>query len=403
MLEVKRTSSRHYRQNWTAYNAAQTNEKSLFIKLLHQLLQGIEVPECLAGQLRLPLSDMLLCMILMVYTTISSRRFESELKEGNAKDSISKVPHFNTVLNYMKLAALKPVLQQLIRASSAPLRAIETRFAIDSTGLRVPLRRRYYNRHKERFQMKHDWVKLHVMCGVQTNVITSAEVSDGAAGDSLFFQSLVRDTARYFELSEVYADGAYTSNGNRREVIIWGAEPFIAFRSNSVIEGEPKSTLWKQMLQQFQDKESEFWKHYYQRNNNEATFSMLKRKFDGKLRSKTFPAQVNEALCKVLCHNLCVLIQSMYELGIEPDFHTDVETRQPPHSISEPELTKVRERLAALTVTQPSLLDFVENNPPSQQQTEVIGSNEALPPTAANKPQKLRRRKKASEQVELFS
>lgn len=30
-------------------------------------------------------------------------------------------------------------------------------------------------------------------------------------------------------------------------------------------------------------------------------------------------AQVNEVLRKVLCHNLCVLIQSMYELGIEPE------------------------------------------------------------------------------------
>jgi hypothetical protein len=37
-------------------------------------------------------------------------------------------------------------------------------------------------------------------------------------------------------------------------------------------------------------------------------------------RSKTDVAQVNELLCKVLCHNLCVLIQRMYELGIEPEF-----------------------------------------------------------------------------------
>lgn len=28
----------------------------------------------------------------------------------------------------------------------------------------------------------------------------------------------------------------------------------------------------------------------------------------------------NEALCKVLCHNLCCLIQSTYELGVEATF-----------------------------------------------------------------------------------
>jgi len=28
----------------------------------------------------------------------------------------------------------------------------------------------------------------------------------------------------------------------------------------------------------------------------------------GRLRSRTLTAQINEALCKVLCHNLCVVI-----------------------------------------------------------------------------------------------
>jgi hypothetical protein len=31
-------------------------------------------------------------------------------------------------------------------------------------------------------------------------------------------------------------------------------------------------------------------------------------------------AMVKEALAKVLCHNICCLIHSMYELGIVPEF-----------------------------------------------------------------------------------
>ena len=34
-------------------------------------------------------------------------------------------------------------------------------------------------------------------------------------------------------------------------------------------------------------------------------------------------AQINEALCKVLCHNLCVVIQSVHELGIETNFEAE--------------------------------------------------------------------------------
>jgi hypothetical protein len=47
---------------------------------------------------------------------------------------------------------------------------------------------------------------------------------------------------------------------------------------------------------------------------------MIKAKFGGSVRSKKPVAQMNEVLCKVVCHNLCVLVQSIYELGIEPTF-----------------------------------------------------------------------------------
>jgi len=42
-----------------------------------------------------------------------------------------------------------------------------------------------------------------------------------------------------------------------------------------------------------------------------------------RLMSKKEVAQINEVLCKVLCHNIYVVIQSMYELGIEPVFWGD--------------------------------------------------------------------------------
>ncbi|MFL6228981.1 MAG: transposase [Pyrinomonadaceae bacterium] len=66
-----------------------------------------------------------------------------------------------------------------------------------------------------------------------------------------------------------------------------------------------------------------FMQHYYRRSNVETTFSTIKGKFGERLRSKTTTAQHNEVLCKILCHNLCCLISSFYELGIEPTFWTD--------------------------------------------------------------------------------
>lgn len=67
-----------------------------------------------------------------------------------------------------------------------------------------------------------------------------------------------------------------------------------------------------------------FLEHYHKRSNVETTFSMIKAKFGDSVRSKSDVGQVNEALCKVLCHNICVLIQSIHELGIEPCFSAEL-------------------------------------------------------------------------------
>ncbi len=44
---------------------------------------------------------------------------------------------------------------------------------------------------------------------------------------------------------------------------------------------------------------------------------MIKAKFRERIRSKADTAQINEMLLMVLCHCICVVIQSMYELNIE--------------------------------------------------------------------------------------
>ncbi len=63
-----------------------------------------------------------------------------------------------------------------------------------------------------------------------------------------------------------------------------------------------------------------FRANYHKRSNVETTFSMIKAKFGDALLSKSDTGQMNEALCKVLAHNICCVIGAIHELGIEPTF-----------------------------------------------------------------------------------
>lgn len=74
------------------------------------------------------------------------------------------------------------------------------------------------------------------------------------------------------------------------------------------------------MYHYFQFNQEEFLEHYHKRSNVETVFHMVKSKFGDSVRSKDKTAQLNEVLLKILCHNICVVIQEMFELGIEPNF-----------------------------------------------------------------------------------
>jgi transposase len=102
--------------------------------------------------------------------------------------------------------------------------------------------------------------------------------------------------------------------------------PYIPFRSDSTGSGKTKkqSALRKNTYHYFSMNNDRFMAHYHKRSNVETTFHMIKSKFGDALRSKTERAQINEALCKVLCHNICCLIQSMYELNLKPKFWAQV-------------------------------------------------------------------------------
>jgi transposase len=309
-----------YRQNWPAYDLAQRTEKHRFQALLADLCRGIvEPPPPKTGRRPHLYRDAVFAMAFKVYSTFSSRRFSCDLADAHAKGYVTRVISGIKVCAFFENPDLTPVLHDLIVRSSLPLRAVETVFAPDSTGFSTSRFVRWYDEKYGVQRSGKDWVKAHAICGVKTNIVTAVRIEGRDAGDSPQFKPLVETTvAAGFNVKEVPADKAYLSHDNQALVAALGGMPFIPFKSNSQ-QGEA-GTLWEKLFLYYALHREDFLKHYHQRSNAESTFSMVKAKFRDHVRSKTDTAMTNEVLCKFLCHNLCVVIQSQIELGIEAAF-----------------------------------------------------------------------------------
>ncbi len=132
-------------------------------------------------------------------------------------------------------------------------------------------------------------------------------------------KELIDDTALNFEMKEVSGDMAYSSKENLEKIASHDAMPYIPFQSH--VTGKARgSHIWKKMYHYFQLNKEVFLAHYHLRSNAESTVQMIKSKFGRRVKSKKWTAQVNEVLCKIICHNICVVVHEMFELNIEPDF-----------------------------------------------------------------------------------
>jgi transposase len=307
-----------YAQDWPAYNAAQTSEKATFCRLLRDLCDGIPEVEQQRGRPRLPIGDALFSAAFKVYSTVSARRFMTDLRDAETNGLIAHAPCYNSIFNVIESAEVTSIIHNLITTSSLPLRAVESTFAVDSTGFGLQRFYRHYSAKYGHDQMARDYLKVHAMIGVKTHIVTGVTITDRDRHDITQFKPLLEQTAQNFSMREVLADKAYNSREMVAFVDNMGAEPFIPFRSNCSIKPNLKAVAWDRLFHLYNFKREEFLAHYHKRSNVESAFSSMKRKFGDFIRSKTEVAQTNEALLKVLAHNIVCVVHSIHELGLAP-------------------------------------------------------------------------------------
>ena len=203
-----------YKQQWPAYNAAQTAEKARFIPLLEALCALIDQPPQRMGRPRLLLNDMVFACIYKVYEGFSSRRFMSDLHEVETQAHINKAAHFNSVSRYLANPALTDLLTQLVTVSSLPLKGIENNFAVDSSGFSTCRFVRWFNKKYGREIDNREWVKAHLMVGRGDE--NCHECGNERMGSKRYhlFCATARTHGTVFSHQEVSADKAYLSHKN---------------------------------------------------------------------------------------------------------------------------------------------------------------------------------------------
>jgi hypothetical protein len=124
--------------------------------------------------------DAIFAACYKVYSTMSGRRFMTDLRDAKDAGHIDAAPHYNSVFRVLEDPNTTQTLKALVIRSSLPLAPVESHFAADSTGFSTSRFARWFDARWGVERRKAEWIKCHVMTGVRTNIVTAVEVTRAA-------------------------------------------------------------------------------------------------------------------------------------------------------------------------------------------------------------------------------
>ena len=179
----------------------------------------------------MPLKDGLFAAVLKVYSLMSVRRFNGELEDAHKGGYLSRLPHYNHAVDVLDKPETTTLLNTMIETSALPLRPVESKFAVDSTGFATTSYSRWFDQNHGIPKKYAKFVKAHFCTGCFTNIVTSVEIDHQDANDSPFLPPLTKRTKELgFTIKEMTADCAYASNVNFNAVDAVGGQFFPMFQ-----------------------------------------------------------------------------------------------------------------------------------------------------------------------------
>jgi hypothetical protein len=349
-------------------SSAYVEEPARFEAILHQVsaraaqkiaqkkvAQGIAPPPDGRGRPSLPDHHRATCLVHKVYRKASYRNVQRDLERFAAEGRIRFAPNHNSMCSYGGDPNVTELLREILTLTASPTRRIEREFIVDSTGFhaagvenwRYTKGKRQLRKTKKGDQKAYaalEWMRAHIMSGRRTGIIPAARITlnhGKGSADSVNLPMLIDDMLGIHTIHAIIGDRGYISENNLIKVLkLVGAWAFIKPKRN--FKPSTKRRLgvdlatWYRDL--YKDHGPAFKEMYRFRPLVEAVFSAIKRRFGDFMWLKNDVQRENELLCKLICHNICILIQLEMQHGVRLDYDTDPAFGVDPNTPAAPSL-----------------------------------------------------------------
>ena len=271
------------------------------------------------GRKPIPFKERIFYLVDQVNTGKADLEYEGMMGEIVRQGYTSAPCRCTSLSKYANDSALPIFFDRLIEHSARAMNRYEHIFAIDATGFNCTTKNDYYAQKHHR-KKESDWCDTHVICGVNSNIITAATVHHKYTSDELDeVIPLLERTQRIFAIDYLLGDGGYMSEEKMEQIYSERLVRMVfPIKDNTLAYSPSRGVAWNENVRL---NLSEIWDDiYHPRSNVETVFSSIKNRIGETVYSHGEFARINEVYCKLVVHNLYILIVYYFVANICPSF-----------------------------------------------------------------------------------
>jgi len=252
-------------------------------------------------------------LFLLVYKQSRKFTYEELLTDlaGNneirAYLGLNKLPHYTTLIKFAQRLPMN-ILDKLIVAFKELL-PNPKKVAIDATGISLDNASPHYCKRTGISLKKRPFMKTSFIVDIENYFILLCKMRKKTRHDTIDAKPLITKLSKYYKPDIFYADRSYDSNSIFKLCFEkLKAYPLILQRRLDIPKHRRKGEYRKQTFENFD------YGEYLQRNKIETLNSMIKRRFNSNVKSRTDKLQKVEIITRVIAYNIDRLIRTGKEI-----------------------------------------------------------------------------------------